>query len=88
MFSTLMRELPSMAGQFAAYEYSKGYLLERRKGTVLTSEESFLTGGIAGIGAWIFAYPQDVVKTRLQVRAKTYARSRWLPDGGFFDCWR
>lgn len=50
--------------------------------------ESFLTGGIAGIGAWMFAYPQDVVKTKLQVQATKYRQSRWLPDGGFVDCWR
>lgn len=30
MFSTLMRELPSMAGQFATYEYSKNFFLKQR----------------------------------------------------------
>lgn len=36
MFSTLMRELPSMGGQFAAYEYSKSFLLNRRRATALS----------------------------------------------------
>jgi solute carrier family 25 carnitine/acylcarnitine transporter 20/29 len=88
MFSTLARELPSMGGQFAAYEIAKDHFLGKKTAKTLTFQESFITGGIAGIGAWVFAYPQDVVKTRLQVHNKEYKKAKWLPDGGFLDCWR
>jgi len=29
--------------------------------------ELFIAGGIGGIGCWVFSYPQDVIKSRLQV---------------------
>lgn len=32
----------------------------------LTSFEIFMAGGLAGFGAWIPAYPQDVIKSRFQ----------------------
>jgi hypothetical protein len=46
--------------------------------------ESIITGGIAGLGAWIFAYPQDVIKTHLQNNTQSFATHKWIPDGGFF----
>lgn len=32
----------------------------------LSSLELLMAGGLAGFGAWIPAYPQDVIKSRLQ----------------------
>lgn len=32
----------------------------------LTTPELLLAGGIAGFGAWVPCYPQDVVKSRMQ----------------------
>lgn len=49
--------------------------------------EACAVGGMAGVHCWIFSYPQDVVKTKLQVcNQNTYTPHRWLPDGGFISC--
>lgn len=75
-----------MAGQFAAYEKTKEYFLRNKQEKKLSIVEAMVTGGIAGWGAWVFAYPQDVIKTNLQISKTNYPRHKWIPDGGFFAC--
>jgi solute carrier family 25 carnitine/acylcarnitine transporter 20/29 len=49
--------------------------------------EGLFVGTCAGINCWIFSYPQDIVKTVLQVSEKdTFKRNKWILDGGFIDC--
>jgi hypothetical protein len=44
----------------------------------------FFSGGVGGFCCWLGSYPQDVIKTKLQVdRKKSY--NKWI-DGGFLDC--
>lgn len=50
--------------------------------------QTVLSGGLAGCVCWTVSYPQDVVKSRLQLAAKVYPKHRWIPDGGFLNCGR
>ena len=46
-----------------------------------------IVGVFAGINCWIFSYPQDIIKTMIQVsKPGTYQAKRGLFDGGFYDC--
>jgi solute carrier family 25 carnitine/acylcarnitine transporter 20/29 len=46
-----------------------------------------MAGGFAGVVCWVVSYPQDVVKSRLQVAPDTipprYKASPFWKDGGF-----
>lgn len=63
--ATFTREVPGFAIYFSVYEYFKAEskVINNRNITYL---ESFIFGGLSGITAWIFIYPQDRIKTILQ----------------------
>ena len=85
-YSTLLRDIVAFAAQFAAYEHIKGVMVGKVRRN-LDFGEGLLAGGLAGINCWIFSYPFDIVKTRLQVQPRgTYTHSKMLLDGGFYDC--
>ncbi|KAF9570568.1 hypothetical protein EC968_001687 [Mortierella alpina] len=66
---TLMRDVPSYFTYFVTYEGTKRILAHfNHSGRVedLSTPELLLAGGIAGFGAWVPCYPQDVVKSRMQ----------------------
>jgi hypothetical protein len=49
--------------------------------------EGMLVGTVAGINCWIFSYPQDIIKTMIQVSEPgQYKPRKWMFDGGFYDC--
>jgi solute carrier family 25 carnitine/acylcarnitine transporter 20/29 len=56
--ATLTRETPGFAIYFTVYEnlYNSNMNLF----------SSFLCGGISGACSWVFIYPQDIIKTRIQ----------------------
>ena len=57
---TLLRESTSFGIYFGTYYYLKdNYCDENRLG-------QFVSGGLAGVFSWMFNYPVDVVKTRVQ----------------------
>lgn len=63
--ATFTREAPGFAIYFSTYEYlKKRYFTNHNKNIDLY--RSFLYGGISGITAWIFIYPQDKIKTIMQ----------------------
>ncbi|RHZ26403.1 hypothetical protein DYB37_008019 [Aphanomyces astaci] len=51
---------------------------------------TLLAGGFAGCVCWTVSYPQDVIKSRLQLQPlgqpSSYATSTLCPDGGFIAC--
>ncbi|RUS22655.1 hypothetical protein BC937DRAFT_88104 [Endogone sp. FLAS-F59071] len=67
IFITICRDIPSFAGYFLTYEAIKRALAARRgKDMPLTTADLLLAGGVAGFGAWLPCYPQDVIKSRMQ----------------------
>ena len=78
MAATIYREVPAYAGQFFGYEMSKKMLIKLygSENTVIV----FISGMIGGINCWIWSYPQDIVKTIIQVSDKKYSGL----DGGFY----
>lgn len=84
MFSTVVREIPSIAGQFAAYEYLKSAFLRYSGSERLSVPQVSVAGGLAGMLCWFVSYPQDIIKTRLQLDPTYKRRSRL--DGGFSSC--
>ena len=68
--ATFTREMPGFAIYFTTYEYlKKKTFTEYNKKIDYTS--SFIYGGLSGITAWIFIYPQDRIKTILQSHSGT-----------------
>ncbi len=68
--ATFTREMPGFAIYFTTYEYlKKKTFTEYNK--KINYASSFIYGGISGITAWIFIYPQDRIKTILQSHSGT-----------------
>jgi len=63
--TTFTREVPGFAIYFSVYEKCKSWS-EQHYNTRISYTESFLYGGLSGVIAWIFIYPQDRIKTILQ----------------------
>ncbi|KAJ1844486.1 hypothetical protein H4S02_007907 [Coemansia sp. RSA 2611] len=71
---TILRDIPSFWAYFGLYEGMKAAFVYRRLGVADGSKsngvEQFMAGGLAGISAWLGAYPQDVIKSRVQMDYK------------------
>jgi hypothetical protein len=60
--ATFTRETPGFAIYFSVYEYIKKNYYDNR----MTYLGAFLSGGLSGLIAWIFIYPQDCIKSMMQ----------------------
>ena len=86
--ATLAREIPGYVGYFGAYEAIKSQL-QGENGESSTWSVC-VAGGLAGSAAWALSYPQDVIKSHIQLQtpgAKPLYKST-LGDGGFLECGR
>ena len=90
MAATIIRDVPAYIAQFYVYEGLKRALTPEGKSVdSLPTRYLLLAGGLGGTAGWLLTYPQDIIKSKLQVApVGTYAKHRWLPDGGFLDCYR
>jgi solute carrier family 25 carnitine/acylcarnitine transporter 20/29 len=61
--TTFTREVPGFGIYFSVYNYGISKIYNNQ---APTSIGSFLLGGLSGAVAWLFIYPQDMIKTRLQ----------------------
>ncbi|KAL0076048.1 mitochondrial carrier domain-containing protein [Phycomyces blakesleeanus] len=70
---TLLRDSPSYGFYFVTYEGLKRVFksLKSDPNAELSTTDLLVAGGLAGFGAWIPAYPQDVLKSRIQNEAKS-----------------
>lgn len=59
---TFTRETPGFAIYFSIYNQIKEHIYNNQ----ITLPGSFITGGIAGATSWLFIFPQDIIKTRIQ----------------------
>ena len=75
--STLTREVPGFAIYFSVYENLK-YHTFTKYNQKINYINAFVYGGISGITAWIFIYPQDRIKTIIQAQthAQTHAQTQ------------
>jgi len=82
----ILREIPGCAVYFGAYEYIKGFITEKYNAPQFAP---FMAGDIAGFVSWIVSYPQDAIKTRLQLDLgpiKKYESHKFWKDGGIISC--
>jgi solute carrier family 25 carnitine/acylcarnitine transporter 20/29 len=85
-YVTILREVCGWAAQFAAYEGARNALTKMAgQGSTLID---FLSGGFSGIVGWIFQYPQDIIKTKLQMDVYGAHYKSYLKDGGTWHCAR
>lgn len=49
--------------------------------------ETVVVGPTSTALGWLFSYPQDVIKTKLQIEPQgTYKPTKLIPDGGIVSC--
>lgn len=72
--ATFTREIPGFSIYFSVYEHLKYRYFN--KGRINTGA-SFLFGGLSGLAAWLFIYPQDLIKTKIQ--ANTASKLTFIP---------
>jgi solute carrier family 25 carnitine/acylcarnitine transporter 20/29 len=88
---TLIRDVPSFGAYFATYEVLKRSFLHGDK-TSLSTWQTLFAGGVAGFGAWIPAYMQDVIKSKYQADASYTSWVKVAKDlyatNGFRAFWR
>lgn len=77
--TTIYREIPGYAMQFASFEISKSFFKQLLKTDELPMFCIFISGMVGGFNCWFWSYPQDVIKTKIQA-GHTVVKG-W--DGGF-----
>lgn len=64
MFATQARDIAFFMGQFSLYEYFKQ---KAASSGVLNTGTMLVIGGLTGVSSWIISYPQDIIKTKIQI---------------------
>lgn len=81
---TVLRDAPAHGLYFWTYEYTREKLHPGcRKSCQESLDTMLVSGGLAGVASWVFSYPLDVIKTRLQAQTPSSLKYR-----GILDCLR
>ena len=83
---TMAREIPAGAVYFGSYDLVNRKLKEKFGDSPFLP---LLGGSIAGLLSYSVAYPQDIIKTRLQTdsgEVRKYQNHKWIKDGGIINC--
>ena len=90
MTATILREVPAYVAQFYTYEWMKRKLTPTHKSVSdLPTYYAIACGGVSGLMCWTASYPQDIIKSRIQIQSDTHRKyTAVMFDGGFIDCWR
>ncbi|GAU11006.1 hypothetical protein TSUD_112990 [Trifolium subterraneum] len=79
---TLLRDAPALGFYFGTYEYTREKLHPGcRESCQENMSTMFIAGGLAGMASWLFNYPTDVIKTRLQAQTSSSMKYK-----GILDC--
>lgn len=82
---TVLRDSPAHGVYFWSYEYMREKLHPGcRKNSDERLRTMLIAGGLAGVASWVFCYPLDVLKTRLQAQSQLSPRKY----NGIVDCLR
>jgi solute carrier family 25 carnitine/acylcarnitine transporter 20/29 len=76
---TTWREVVGNAVYFGVYEVLKNHLEAKHGEHIYTT---ITAGSIAGLLGWMSIYPQDIMKTRLQIHPEKYPIHPYFRDGG------
>ncbi|XP_061338588.1 mitochondrial arginine transporter BAC2-like [Gastrolobium bilobum] len=81
---TMLRDAPAHGFYFWTYEYTREILHPGcRKSCQESLNTMLIAGGLAGVVSWVFSYPLDVIKTRLQAQTPSSLKYK-----GILDCLR
>ncbi len=87
--ATFTREIPGFAIYFSTYEGLKNKFYNNRQ---IDIPASFIFGGLSGITAWVFIYPQDRIKTILQSQTTNTSINTLIKNiyntGGFMQFYK
>jgi len=81
---TVLRDCPSYGIYFGVYMGA----IERFSPSGshnLTTAQILIAGGVAGVSSWLFTYPIDVIKSRIQADGVDPSRPKYT---GIADCFR
>eukprot|EP00494_Astrolonche_serrata_P025654 UN25915 len=75
--ATISRDVVQFATYFPIYEYMLKLIEPSRDRDDHTQIGCFISGALAGMGCWTYAYPIDVIKTHIQISPPGTYKSFW-----------
>lgn len=88
---TMIREIFGYGAQFGTYYFSKN-MISNLTNTEIKDLGNFslmTAGAISGVFCWLVSYPQDVIKTNIQLDIEEkFKKNKYIFDGGMINCYK